>query len=196
MKSRSPLALAALLVCLASPLSAQVSGPPATGANGQPVQYYPLYGATLGIAIPAGRLGDQHAAGYHIGGLVEFAVPNQPYALRAEAMFERFALKSGEVGSDVSVFSFGPTILYQFQRTQRSTFLTGGIAIYHATTETISTGATTIERGGGTRPGFNFGTGLSFPLTDFSALAEIRMHVMLAENKPILTLPISVGAKF
>jgi hypothetical protein len=160
------------------------------------VQYYPLYGATLGIAIPAGRLGDQHAAGYHIGGLVEFAVPNQPYALRAEAMFERFALKSGEVGSDVSVFSFGPTILYQFQRTQRSTFLTGGIAIYHATTETITTGATTIERGGGTRPGFNFGTGLSFPLTDFSALAEIRMHVMLAENKPILTLPISVGAKF
>jgi len=88
MKSRSPLALIALLGCLASPLSAQVSGP--TGANGQPVQYYPLYGATLGIAIPAGRLGEEHAAGYHIGGLVEFAVPNQPYALRGEAMFERF----------------------------------------------------------------------------------------------------------
>ena len=49
------------------------------------MQYYPLYGATLGIAIPAGRLGNEHAAGYHIGGLVEFAVPNQPYALRAEA---------------------------------------------------------------------------------------------------------------
>ena len=183
MKSRSPLALAALLVCLASPLSAQVSGPPATGANGQPVQYYPLYGATLGIAIPAGRLGDQHAAGYHIGGLVEFAVPNQPYALRAEAMFERFALKSGEVGSDVSVFSFGPTILYQFQRTQRSTFLTGGIAIYNASGE-------------GTRPGFNVGTGIGFPLTDFSALAEVRLHVMLAEGKPVLALPLSVGVKF
>ena len=84
MRSRSPLALVALLVTLASPLAAQVSGP--TAANGQPVQYYPLYGATLGIAIPAGRLGDEHAAGYHIGGLVEFAVPNQAYALRAEAM--------------------------------------------------------------------------------------------------------------
>jgi len=201
MKSRSSLALAALFGCLASPLSAQVSGPAATGANGQPLQYYPLYGATLGIAIPAGRLGDQHAAGYHIGGLVEFAVPNQPYALRAEAMFERFALQSGEAGSDVSVFAFGPTILYQMQRTQRGTFLTGGIAIYHATTETITTGTTTtgtttVERPGGTRPGFNLGTGITFPLTGFSALAEVRFHVMLTEDKPILTLPISVGAKF
>jgi hypothetical protein len=201
MKSRTSFALAALIVTLATPLAAQVSGPGATGANGQPVQYYPLYGATLGIAIPAGRLGDEHAAGYHIGGLVEFAVPNQPYALRGEAMYERFALKSGKAGSDVSVFAFGPTILYQFQRTQRSTFLTGGIAIYHATTEEITTttplaGTTTVERAGGTRPGFNVGTGISFPLTDFSALAEVRFHVMLSEGKPILTLPLSVGAKF
>lgn len=195
MRSRSPFALVALLVTLASPLTAQVSGP-ATSASGQPVQYYPLYGATLGIAIPAGRLGDEHAAGYHIGGLVEFAVPNQPYALRAEAMYERFPLESGEEGSDVSVFGFGPTVVYQFQRTQRSTYLTGGIAIYHATTEKITVGTTTVERGGGTRPGFNIGSGISFPLSGFTALAEVRFNVMLAENKPILTLPISVGAKF
>jgi len=196
MISRSPFALVALLVTLASPLAAQVPGPPPTAANGQPMQYYPLYGATLGIAIPAGRLGDEHAAGYHIGGLVEFAVPNQAYALRAEAMYERFPLESGKAGKDVSVVAFGPTIVYQFQRTQRSTFLTGGIAIYHATTEEITVGTTTVERGGGTRPGFNVGTGIAFPLTGFSALAEIRFHVMLAENKPILTLPLSVGAKF
>ena len=86
MESRFSLALAALLGCLASPLAAQASCPAATGPNGQPLQYYPLYGATLGIAIPAGRLGDEHAAGYHIGGLVEWAVPHQAYALRAEAM--------------------------------------------------------------------------------------------------------------
>ena len=195
MRSRSPFALVALLVTLASPLAAQVSGP-STAATGQPVQYYPLYGGTLGIAIPAGRLGEEHAAGYHIGGLVEFAVPNQAYALRAEAMYERFPLESGKAGKDVSVVAFGPTIVYQFQRTQRSTFLTGGIAIYHATTEEITVGTTTVERGGGTRPGFNVGTGIAFPLTGFSALAEIRFHVMLAENKPILTLPLSVGAKF
>jgi hypothetical protein len=200
MRSRTSLALVALVASLASltaPAGAQVSGPQSAGAPGQPVQYYPLYGATLGIAIPAGRLGDEHAAGYHIGGLVEFAVPNQAYALRGEAMFERFALKSGKTGSDVSVFAIGPTIVYRLQpATATSGFLTGGIAIYHATTEKFTVGTTTVERAGGTRPGFNVGTGINFPLTDFSAMAEVRFHVMLTENKPVLTLPLSVGAKF
>ena len=54
-----------------------------------------------------------------IGGLVEFAVPNQPYALRAEGMFQRFALKSGRtVGRDVNLFSIGPTIMYQMNQAQ------------------------------------------------------------------------------
>ena len=199
MRSRTSVALVALLAAstVSSAVGAQVSGPSAAGAPGQPAQYYPLYGAALGIAIPAGRLGEDHAAGYHIGGLVEFAVPNQAYALRGEAMFERFALESGKAGDDVSVFAIGPTVVYRMQpATATSTFLTGGIAIYHATTETITTGATTIERPGGTRPGFNIGTGINFPLTEFSAVAEVRFHVMLTENKPILTLPLSIGAKF
>ena len=36
-------------------------------------------------------------AGYALGGLVEFAVPNQPYALRGEVLYQRFALKDGHV---------------------------------------------------------------------------------------------------
>lgn len=200
MRSRSALALVALLVSLAAPAAAQVSGPQPTAAPGQPVQYYPLYGGTLGIAVPAGRLGDEHAAGFHLGGLLEFAVPNQPYVLRGEAMYERFPLKSGKTGDDVGVFAFGPTILYQTQQRPNSTFLAAGISIYHATTEKITVntpgGSSTVERPGGTRPGFNVGTGIAFPLTEFTALAEIRFHVILTEGKPILTLPLSVGAKF
>ena len=206
MKSRTSIALAALLASLSSfslaiPATAQVSGPATGGAPGQPAQYYPLYGGTLGIALPAGRLGDEHAAGYHIGGLVEWAVPAQAYALRAEAMYESFSLKSGKLGEDVSVFAIGPTIVYRLApATATSGFLTGGIAIYHATKETFTSGtgttAVTVERPGGTRPGFNFGTGINFPLTDFTALAEVRLHVVLTEGKPILTLPLSVGAKF
>ncbi|MEO8562849.1 MAG: hypothetical protein ABI601_12280 [bacterium] len=183
----SSLALGATLcVALTHRAAAQVSGPPATAdaSPGVPTQYYPQYGVSAGIAIPAGRLGDDHAAGYAIGGLVEFAVPNQPYALRAEGMFQRFSLKSGRtVGSDVSLLSVGPTIVYKLNQNPAETFLTGGIAIYHATDE-------------GTRPGFNLGTGIAFPLADFTALAEIRLHVMLADGKPILALPLSVGVRF
>jgi hypothetical protein len=167
--------------------SAQVSGPPATAdaSPAQPVQYYPQYGISAGIAIPAGRLGDDHAAGYAIGGLVEFAVRNQPYALRAEGMYQRFALKSGRaIGDDVNLLSLGPTVVYKLNPADPAeTFLTGGIAIYHATDE-------------GTRPGFNFGGGVGFPLSGFSALAEARMHVMLADGKALLALPLSIGVRF
>ena len=183
MRSRTLLSTFALSLALAAPALAQTSGPAAT--PGAPAtQPYPLYGAVAGIAVPAGRLGDDHAAGYALGGLVEFAVPNQQYALRAEGMFQRFALKKGRTsGRDVNLFSIGPTIVYQTNTAPTQTYLLGGIAIYKATDE-------------GTRPGFNFGAGIGFPLADFASLAEARLHVMLAEGKPVLTIPLSIGVKF
>ena len=194
MRLRTLITLVALSLGLAAAASAQTSGPPDTQPSSSPstaspaatsptspTMYYPQYGGTFGIAIPAGRLVDDHSAGYAIGGIVEFAVPNQPYALRAEGTFQHFSLKSGRTtGKDVNLFSIGPTIMYQLNN---APFLTGGIAIYNATGE-------------GTRPGFNFGAGLHFPLADFSAIAEARMHVMLAEGRPVLTLPLSIGVKF
>jgi hypothetical protein len=185
MRYRPSLASLALSLALAAPVAAQ-SGPTAsTPAVPSPVPtYYPLYGISGGIVVPAGRLADDHAAGYGLEGFVEYAVPNQPYALRGEGMFQRFALKNGRVGGrGVNLFSIGPTVMYQVQRAPTQTFLTGGIAIYNASGE-------------GTRPGFNFGGGIGFPLTGFWATAEARMHVMLAEGKPVLTLPLSVGVKF
>ena len=183
MRYRSTLASLALALAFVTPVAAQ-SGPTAsTPAVPSPVTYYPLYGVSGGIAVPAGRLGDDHAAGYGLDGFVEFAVPNQPYALRGEGMFQRFALKNGHTGRNVSLFSIGPTVMYQVQQAPTQTYLTGGIAIYNASGE-------------GTRPGFNFGGGLGFPLTGFWATAEARMHVMLTEGKPMLTLPLSVGIKF
>jgi hypothetical protein len=178
------LASLALALALTAPAAAQ-SGPTEhpSGVSGTAPTYYPLYGVSGGIVVPAGRLGEDHAAGYGLEGFVEFAVPNQPYALRGEGMFQRFALKSGRTGRDVSLFSIGPTVMYQVQQAPTQTYLTGGIAIYNASGE-------------GTRPGFNFGGGLGFPLTGFWATAEARMHVMLTEGRPTLTLPLSVGIKF
>jgi hypothetical protein len=184
MRYRTSLASLALSLALTVPAAAQ-SGPTASpsGVSSAATTYYPLYGVSGGIVVPAGRLGKDHTAGYGLEGFVEFAVPNQPYALRGEGMFQRFALKSGRVGKDVSLFSIGPTVMYQIQQAPTQAFLTGGIAVYNASGE-------------GTHPGFNFGGGLGFPLTGFWATAEARMHVMLADGRPVLTLPLSVGVKF
>jgi hypothetical protein len=166
--------------------SAQTSGPPnptAPAPRTQSDYYVPLFGVTAGIAIPAGRLADDHAAGYALGGVVEYAVAGQPYSLRGEALFQRFALKSSHTGDDANLLSLGTTIVYRLQKSSTQTFVSGGIAIYNATKE-------------GTRPGFNVGTGVEIPLTGFSAVAEARLHVMLADGRPLLTLPLTVGVRF
>ena len=164
---------------------AQASGPPpAPTPRTQSEMYVPLYGITAGITIPVGRLSDDHSAGYAIGGLVEYAVTGQPYSLRGEALFQRFPLKSGRTTSrDVNQISVGTSIVYRLQQAMAQPYVVGGIGIYNATLE-------------GTRPGFNFGSGVEIPLTGFSAVAEIRMHVMLADTKPVLTIPLTVGVRF
>ena len=158
------------------------SNPPAPAPRTQSDFYVPLYGVTAGIAIPVGRLSDDHAAGYLVGGVVEYAVSGQPYSLRGEATYQRFALKDGRDGDDINMLSLGTTIVYRLQR-EPTPFVSAGIAIYNATRE-------------GTRPGFNIGTGVEIPLTGFSAVAEARLHVMLADGRPIMTLPLSVGVRF
>ena len=188
MQSRLFFKLVALALFATLPAAAQPSGPP--GNPPPPVprtqsdMYVPLYGATAGIAIPLGRIADDHAAGYALGGLVEYAVTGQAYSLRGEGLYQRFALKSARtVGKDANLFSLGATIVYRLQQSTAQPFVAGGIAIYNATDE-------------GTRPGFNAGGGIEIPLTGFSATAEVRLHVMLAESRPVLTLPLTVGVRF
>ena len=175
------------IVVLAGVASAQTSGPatnPSAPAPRTQSDYsVPLYGVTAGIAIPVGRLADDHAAGYTVGGVVEYAVSGQPYSLRGEALYQRFPLKSNHAGDDANVLSLGSTIVYRLQKSATQTFVSGGIAIYSATRE-------------GTRPGVNVGTGVEIPLTGFSAVAEARLHMMLADGRPLLMIPLTVGVRF
>jgi hypothetical protein len=184
MRIRSHTLALALSLGLAATAAAQTSGPPpAPAPRTQSQMYVPLYGVSAGIAIPLGRLADDHAAGYSLGGMVEYAVTGQPYSLRGEVLFQRFDLKNGHEGRNTNLVSLGSTVVYRLQQSTAQTFVTGGIAIYNATSE-------------GTRPGFNVGSGVEIPLTGFSAVAEARMHVMLADSRPVLALPLSIGIRF
>ena len=157
--------------------------PPTPAPRTQSDMYVPLYGVTAGISIPVGRLSDDHSAGYAVGGLVEYAVTGQAYSLRGEALFQRFPLKSGRQGDDVNYLSIGTSVVYRLQQAAAQPYVVGGIGIYNATRE-------------GTRPGFNLGSGVEIPLSGFSAVAEIRLHVMLADVKPLLAIPLTVGVRF
>ena len=159
--------------------TAQQTVPPAAptiGASG---------GGGAGIAIPAGRLSDTHTAGYTLAGLVDFSAADQPYSFRGELIFQHYDRKStapaGTRGMNIT--SLGASLLFRTPQQTASAFVLGGIAVYRLTD-------------GGTKPGFDGGVGLEVPLTYFIGIADVRVHVILTENTPTFTIPITLGARF
>jgi hypothetical protein len=167
------------VVSLSSAASGQQAVPPAAptiGASG---------GVGGGIAIPIGTLSDTHAAGYTLAGLVDFSAAEQPYSFRVELIYQRYDRKStAPAGTrSMNITSLGASLLARRARQASSAFLLGGIAVYRLTD-------------GGTKPGVNVGTGLEVPLTFFIGFADIRLHYVLTESKPAVTIPITLGARF
>jgi hypothetical protein len=178
MKRIFPLAFAAILA--AAPLAhGQQTIPPASptiGASG---------GLGAGIAIPIGALSDNHAAGYTLSGLIDFSAAEQPFSFRAELIYQHFDRKrDAPAGTEsMNIWSLGASLLARTPKQASSAFLIGGIAIYRPTDN-------------GTKPGINAGAGLEVPLTFFVGMADIRIHWVMTEGRPLLTIPITLGARF
>ena len=139
-----------------------------------------------GIAIPVGRLNDTHAAGYTLSGLVDFSAADQPYSFRVELIRQHFDKKSSAPAGtrNKNMMSLGASLLARSaQKNASSGFVIAGIAVYNMTDE-------------GTKPGLNAGIGLEVPLTYFIGIADIRVHYVLSEGKPGVTIPITLGARF
>lgn len=173
----------ALLVTLAAvavaPLRAQQTVPPAAptiGASG---------GFGAGIAIPVAALAETHAAGYTLAGLVDFSAAEQPFSFRAELIYQHFDRKrNAPVGTEgMNMWSLGASLLSRTPRRASSVFFIGGIGVYRATDN-------------GTKPGLNAGAGLEVPLTFFVGMADIRAHWVMTEGRQLLTIPITLGARF
>jgi hypothetical protein len=166
-------------VIAVSPAAAQQSVPPASptiGASG---------GFGGGIAIPIGRLSDNHGAGYMLSGLVDFSAAEQPYSFRGEVIYQRYDRKrAAPAGTgNKNILSLGVSLLARSPTGGSSGYVIGGIGVYRVSDE-------------GTRPGVNAGLGLEVPLTYFIGIAELRLHYVLTEGRPALTLPITLGARF
>jgi hypothetical protein len=138
-----------------------------------------------GIAIPVGRLSNTHAAGYTVSGLVDFSAADQPYSFRVELIYQHYDRKTTAPAStrDKNITSLGASLLARSPKQASSAFLLAGIAVYKLTDE-------------GTKPGVNAGFGLEVPLTFFVGIADVRLHYVLTEGKPVMTIPITLGARF
>lgn len=176
------LAWTALLgvMTMASSADAQTeTRPPASPTFG------PSAGGGAGIAIPVGRLSDTHTAGYTFTGLVDFSAADQPYSFRGEFIFQHFDKKrNAPAGTEsMNIGSLGASLLARSPTGASSAYVIGGIAVYRPSNE-------------GTKPGVNAGVGLEVPLTFFVGMADVRVHFILTESSPIVTIPITLGARF
>ena len=172
---------AAAIVALSSPAHAQQQAvPPAAptiGASG---------GIGAGIAMPIARAADGHAAGYTVSGLVDFSAADQPFSFRFEGIYQRYDRKgTAPAGTEnLNITSVGASLLARSPQKGASTFVLGGIAVYHMSDHL------------GTKPGVNAGIGIEVPLTQFIGMADIRVHYVLTDGKPIMTIPVTLGVRF
>jgi hypothetical protein len=175
------LAYAALIagVAMSSTVSAQQqTRPPASPTFGASA------GGGAGIAIPVGRLSETNTAGYTFMGLVDFSAADQPYSFRGEVIYQHYDRKRNVTGTESkNVLSFGAALLARSNVGASSGYVIGGIGVYRPTDE-------------GTKPGVSAGVGLEVPLTFFIGMAEIRAHWVMTEGRPVVTLPITLGARF
>jgi hypothetical protein len=175
------LSLLAFILLVVGPFAAraQQTVPPAAptiGASG---------GLGAGIAVPIGALSDNHAAGYTLSGLVDFSAADQPFSFRAELILQHFDRKrNAPAGTDnMNILSLGASLLARSPMQASSAYFIGGIGVYNATHN-------------GTKPGINAGAGIEVPLTFFVGLADVRIHWAMTEGRPLLTIPITLGARF
>ena len=168
----------AVLCCAARAAAQQTTVPPASptiGASG---------GFGGGISLPVGQLSKTNAPGYSLEGLVDFSAADQPFSFRAEFVYQRFDKKSAVAGAtNMNLTSLGGSIMARKPKGASSAFGLAGIAIYRASNQ-------------GTKPGVSLGGGLEVPLTYFVGIADIRIHYVLTDKKPLVTIPITLGARF
>ena len=171
----------AAVVALATSASAQQQTvPPAAptiGASG---------GLGMGIAIPIARAADNHTAGYTLAGLVDFSAADQPFSFRFEAVYQRYDKKANTPAGteNLNITSLGAALMSRHPERGASTFVLGGIAVYHMSDHL------------GTKPGVNAGIGIEVPLTQFIGMADVRIHYVLTDGKPIMTIPVTLGVRF
>jgi len=173
----------ALIVVLAAtavpPAGAQQNVPPPPPALGISL------GIAGGIAVPVREFARTNAAGYTVGAFADFGAIEQPVSVRLEASMQEFPRRS-EAPADapnVRIAIGGATLVARSPQGSSAVTVLAGLAAYRATDLKI-------------RPGVSAGLGLELPVRTFTSVAETRVNFILGGEKPLTTIPITLGFRF
>jgi opacity protein-like surface antigen len=168
---------------------------------------YPIgFGFAAGLLIPSGSIGDVQSTGWNLQGFVDWTSRTQPFGLRGDISYGSLQGKDISGGgtsisaSDLHLFSITGDGVWMIHpapgSTSRTTpYLLAGIGLYRASFSVA--GASDVDHSS-TNFGINFGGGILYKLTGFSAFGEIRYHNVFsgADNGSAHYIPIMVGLRF
>jgi opacity protein-like surface antigen len=186
---RSLLGVAAFALGL-SAVTASAQAQETTTTTTRPVQF----GASAGLTVPTGTFGDATDVGYNINGLVEGRPVGWPVGLRAEFLFDRFALDV--VDGNYRLFGGIADVLYYFPVSVNGNvirpYVIGGAGIYNGKFSFDDA----PDPGSDTNFGLNGGAGIEFQLSGFSTFGEVRYHSVFTDGPNVNMLPFTFGIKF
>lgn len=199
----SVLALAGALTLTVSSLSAQQMTNPTD---------YPIgFGIAAGLLVPTGDISDFQSTGWNLQGFVDWTSRTQPFGLRGDVSFGSLSGKTISAGgtafnaSDLHLFSVTGDAVWMIHPSQGSLsrttpYLLAGIGVYHSS---FSVGGVSSADNSNTNFGINFGGGVLYRLSGFSAFGEIRYHNVFSGaesgtggNSSAHYIPIMVGLRF
>jgi opacity protein-like surface antigen len=155
------------------------------------------FGVSGGLTIPTGDFGDAVNTGYNINGLVEGKLTTVPIALRGEFTFAHFDFDEdvlGVGGSDRLLAGIASALYYFPVRTNGNVirpYVIGGAGVYN-----FRDSPDNLPSESTTKFGLNFGGGIEFQLTGFSAFGEVRDHIVFTDVSNTNMIPLTFGIKF
>ena len=185
-----------------------VSAPSAGAQQMTNSSEYPIgVGIAAGLLVPVGSIGDGASTGWNLQGFVDWTSRTQPFGLRADVSYGSLSGKDFQAGgqtvkfSNLNLFSItgdGVWMIHPTPGSQSRTtpYILAGVGLYHASQSGNVAGADVDN--GSTNFGINFGGGVLYKLTGFSAFGEIRYHNVFSgsDNGSAKYIPIMVGLRF
>jgi opacity protein-like surface antigen len=147
-------------------------------------------GASAGVAIPTGDLGDVSNTGYNVTLMAGFKPTLIPLGVRLEAAYNQFGLDAND--GNINIPAFTGNLTYTFPSVAFSPYAIGGAGLYRVNVDPDPGNSV-----GENKFGFNIGGGIKVPLSrSFETFVEARYNHVTLDNGSYAFIPITVGILF
>jgi opacity protein-like surface antigen len=147
-------------------------------------------GASAGVAIPTGDLGDVANTGYNVTLMAGFKPTLIPLGVRLEAAYNQFGIQNND--GNVNIPAFTGNLTYTFPSFAFSPYAIGGAGLYRVNVDPDPGNSV-----GENKFGFNIGGGIKVPLSrSFETFVEARYNRVTLDNSSFVFIPITVGVLF